>query len=59
MRGVLETVKFEQQLPGDAAFHSNRREYIRHGLFSPFDSAGLSCRTGGGIGKVGRRQVPL
>ena len=37
MCSVLETVEFEQHLPGDAAFRSNRREYVRHSFFSPLE----------------------
>ena len=58
-RGTLETVELDQHLFGDAAFGPDRREYVRHGCFLRLDSAGLSCRTGGGFSKVVRGQVPL
>jgi len=53
MRGVFGTVEFDQHVFWDAAFGPDRREYVRHCCFLRLNSAGLSCRTGGGFGKVG------
>src|SRR6266403_981090 len=37
VRGTLETMEFDQHFFGDAAFGPDRREYVRHDLFSPFE----------------------
>jgi len=59
VRGILETVELDHHLFGDAAFGPHRREYICHGLFSPFELCWAVEPCWQRIWPVGWSQPPL